>query len=48
MGHRLVTRYLEFVAGRCRPNMLRAGAFDLKAFFMVVVKDPPRACKRCA
>ncbi len=40
LGHRLVDRYLEFVAGRARPNMLRAVAFDLKAFFAVVVKDP--------
>ena len=33
LGERLVDRYLEFVAGRCRPNTLRAVAFDLKAFF---------------
>jgi hypothetical protein len=33
-------RYLEFVAGRCRPNTLRAVAFDLKAFFEVTGKDP--------
>jgi hypothetical protein len=32
LGDRLVDRYLEFVAGRCRPNTLRAVAFDLKAF----------------
>jgi integrase/recombinase XerD len=30
LGDRLVDRYLEFVAGRCRPNTLRAVAFDLK------------------
>jgi hypothetical protein len=36
LGDRLVDRYLEFVAGRCRPNTLRAVAFDLKAFFTVV------------
>jgi len=35
-----VDRYLEFVAGRCRPNTLRAVAFDLKAFFTVTGKDP--------
>jgi len=35
LGERLVDRYLEFVAGRCRPNTLRAVAFDLKAFFAV-------------
>jgi site-specific recombinase XerD len=40
LGERLVDRYLEFVAGRCRPNTLRAVAFDLKAFFTVVGKDP--------
>jgi integrase/recombinase XerD len=36
----LVDRYLEFVAGRARPNTLRAVAFDLKAFFTVIDKDP--------
>ena len=40
LGERLVDRYLEFVAGRCRPNTLRAVAFDLKSFFMVTGKDP--------
>jgi integrase/recombinase XerD len=40
LGHRLVDRYLEFVAGRARPNTVRAVAFDLKAFFAVVAKDP--------
>jgi integrase/recombinase XerD len=40
LGDRLVDRYLEFVAGRCRPNTLRAVAFDLKAFFTVIPKDP--------
>jgi integrase/recombinase XerD len=40
LGHRLVDRYLEFVAGRARPNTLRAVAFDLKTFFAVVAKDP--------
>ncbi len=33
-------RYLELVAGRCRPNTLRAVAFDLKAFFEVTGKNP--------
>ncbi len=28
------------MAGRCRPNTLRAVAFDLKTFFTVVGKDP--------
>ena len=36
----MVDRYLEFVAGRARPNTLRAVAFDLKTFFTVVDKDP--------
>jgi integrase/recombinase XerD len=40
LGDALVDRYLDFVAGRCRPNTLRAVAFDLKAFFAVVGKDP--------
>ena len=40
LGDPLVDRYLEFVAGRARPNTLRAVAFDLKTFFMVVGKDP--------
>jgi integrase/recombinase XerD len=40
LGDGLVDRYLEFVAGRCRPNTLRAIAFDLKAFFTVIGKDP--------
>jgi hypothetical protein len=40
LGDRLVDRYLEFVAGRCRPNTLRAVAFDLKAFFTVIREDP--------
>jgi integrase/recombinase XerD len=40
LGERLVDRYLEFVAGRCRPNTLRAAAFDLKVFFTVVGTAP--------
>src|SRR5580693_2859818 len=40
LGERLADRYLEFVAGGCRPNTLRAVAFDLKAFFVVAGKDP--------
>ena len=40
LGHSLLDRYLEFVAGRSRPNTLRAVAFDLKTFFVVVDKDP--------
>jgi integrase/recombinase XerD len=40
LGDPLVDRYLEFVAGRARPNTLRAVAFDLKTFFTVVAQDP--------
>ena len=40
LGDPLVDSYLEFVAGRARANTLRAVAFDLKAFFSVVDKDP--------
>jgi integrase/recombinase XerD len=40
LGDQLTDRYLEFVAGRCRPSTLRAVAFDLKAFFTVISKDP--------
>src|SRR5262245_66522451 len=40
LGDRMVDRYLEFVAGRCRPNTLRAVAFDLKVFFAVTGQDP--------
>jgi integrase/recombinase XerD len=40
LGHPLVDRYLEFVAGRARANTLRAVAFDLKTFFLVIGKDP--------
>ena len=35
--YRLADRYLEFVPRRCRPNTLRAVAFDLKAFFTVIL-----------
>jgi site-specific recombinase XerD len=40
LGNPVVDGYLEFVAGRSRPATLRAVAFDLKAFFAVVDKDP--------
>jgi diadenosine tetraphosphate (Ap4A) HIT family hydrolase len=36
LGDPLVDSYLAFVAGRCRPNTLRAVAHDLKTFFSVV------------
>jgi site-specific recombinase XerD len=40
LGEPVVDSYLEFVAGRCRPNTVRAVAFDLKVFFTVVDRDP--------
>jgi site-specific recombinase XerD len=40
LGHELVDAFLEFAAGRCRPNTVRAYAHDLKAFFDVVPKSP--------
>ena len=40
VGHPLVDEFLEFAAGRARPNMVRAYAHDLKVFFSVVAKDP--------
>ncbi len=40
LGDPLVDSYLEFVAGRSRPNTLRAVAHDLKTFFAAVDKDP--------
>jgi integrase/recombinase XerD len=40
LGDPFVDGYLEFVAGRCRPNTVRAVAFDLKVFFTVVDRDP--------
>jgi integrase/recombinase XerD len=40
LGVPLLDEYLEFVAGRCRPNTVLATAFDLKVFFDVVGKVP--------
>jgi hypothetical protein len=37
-GVPLVDAYLEFLGGRCRPNTLRAAAYDLKVFFAVVAR----------
>jgi integrase/recombinase XerD len=34
----LVDDYLEFLAGRCRPNTVLAAAYDLRVFFSVVDK----------
>lgn len=40
LGDPLLDSYLAFVAGRSRPNTLRAIAHDLKTFFTVVGKPP--------
>ncbi len=40
LGDPLLDSYLAFVAGRSRPNTLRATAHDLKTFFSVVAKPP--------
>jgi integrase/recombinase XerD len=40
LGDPLVDSYLAFVAGRARPNTLRAVAHDLKTFFAVIEKAP--------
>jgi integrase/recombinase XerD len=33
LGLALADEYLEFLAGRCRPNTVLAVAYDLKVFF---------------
>jgi integrase/recombinase XerD len=42
LGVPLLDEYLEFLAGRCRPNTVLAVAYDLKVFFAVVKKTPRR------
>jgi integrase/recombinase XerD len=42
LGVPLLDEYLEFLAGRCRPNTVLAVAYDLKVFFTVVKKAPRR------
>jgi integrase/recombinase XerD len=42
LGVPLADEYLEFLAGRCRPNTVLAVAYDLKVFFTVVGKSPGR------
>jgi site-specific recombinase XerD len=42
LGVPLLDEYLEFLAGRCRPNTVLAVAYDLKVFFTVVGKPPQR------
>jgi integrase/recombinase XerD len=40
LGVPLLDEYLEFLAGRCRPNTVLAVAYDLMVFFTVVAKSP--------
>jgi hypothetical protein len=40
VGHLLIDDFLAFASTRARPNTLRAYAFDLKAFFTTIGKDP--------
>ena len=42
LGMPLVDDYLEFLEGRCRPNTVVVAAYDLKLFFTIVAKDPPK------
>ena len=48
LGVRLLDEYLEFLAGRCRPNTVLAVAYDLKVFFAAVCEvaaaGPPGRC----
>ena len=46
VGHQLIDEFLEFVAGRARPNTVKAYAHDLKVFFAVVGKQPPDVTSR--
>jgi hypothetical protein len=38
----LLDEYLEFLAGRSRPNTVLGVAYDLKVFFTVVARPPRR------
>jgi len=40
-GVQIADEYLEFLAGRCRPNTVLAAGYDLTVFFRVVGKPPP-------
>lgn len=40
LGDEVLDGYLAFVSGRCRPNTVRATAFDLRIFFDFVAKEP--------
>jgi integrase/recombinase XerD len=42
LGVPLLDEYLEFLAGRCRPDTVLAVAYDLKVFLTLVAKPPRR------
>jgi len=42
LGVELLDEYLEFLAGRCRPNTVLAVGYDLRVFFAVVGKPVER------
>src|SRR5664280_1092056 len=44
LGVPLLDDYLEFLAGRCRPNTVLAAAYDLRVFLTVVAKAPDEVC----
>ena len=46
VGHELVDEFLEFAAGRARPNTVRAYAHDLSVFFGVIRKEPAEVTPR--
>lgn len=45
-GVKVLDDYLDFVAGRCRPNTVLATAYDLRVFFTVVALTPDEVTSR--
>jgi integrase/recombinase XerD len=45
-GLQVLNDYLDFVAGRCRPNTVLATAYDLRVFFSVVTMAPEKVTSR--
>ncbi len=45
-GIKVLDDYLDFVAGRCRPNTVLATAYDLRVFFTVVAMAPQEVTSR--
>jgi integrase/recombinase XerD len=46
LGLDVLDEYLEFVAGRCRPNTVFAVGYDLQVFFTIVGKAPDEVTPR--